>query len=36
MLPPFGEITRNNSMTSSSSGVNGAPAALSKLPLIVF
>ena len=25
MLPPFGEITRNNSMTNSSNGVKDAP-----------
>jgi hypothetical protein len=36
MLPPFGEIMRNNSMTNSSSGVNGAPPAPSKFPLMVF
>ena len=33
---PFGEITRNNSMTNSSSGVKGAPPAASKFPLMVF
>jgi hypothetical protein len=36
MLPPFGDITRNNSMTNNSSGEKGAPLALSKFPLIVF
>jgi hypothetical protein len=36
MLPPFGEITRNNPMTNSSSGVKGAPPAASKFPLMVF
>jgi hypothetical protein len=36
MLPPFGDITRNNSMTNNSSGAKGDPLALSKFPLIVF
>ena len=36
MLPPFGEITRNNSMTNSSNGEKGALPATSKLPLMVF
>src|SRR5271154_4424772 len=36
MLPPFGDMTRNNSMTNNSSGEKGAPLALSKFPLIVF
>jgi hypothetical protein len=36
ILPPFGEITRNNSMTNNSSGVKGALSAFSKFALIVF
>ena len=35
-LPPLGEMVRKSSITRSSSGVNGAPFALSKSPLIVF
>jgi hypothetical protein len=36
MLPPFGDITRNNSMTNNASGEKGALSASSKFPLIVF
>jgi hypothetical protein len=36
MLPPFGEMVRNNSMTKRSSGVKASPAALSGLPSMVF
>ena len=36
MLPPFGEIVRNSSMTKHSSGGEGVPAAWSELPSIVF
>jgi hypothetical protein len=36
MLPPFGEMLRNGSMTKHSSGVKGVPAAWSELPSIVF
>ena len=36
MLPPFGEIVRNSSMTKRSSGGKAAPSGLSKSPVIVF
>ena len=36
MLPPFGVMVRNSSITKRSSGVNGLPPASSGLPSIVF